>query len=65
MIVIQAILVISGFGCVMWAMVAWMVRANKREQEIMDRRRQEWIANGSDPDEEPNFYTGFGGGSGG
>ena len=58
MTAIQAILVIAGFGGLVWAMVAWMVRANRREQEIMQRRHEEWLANGSNPDEKPNFFSG-------
>jgi hypothetical protein len=49
MIAIQAFLVIAGFGGLVWAMVAWMVRANRREHEIMARRHEEWMANGSNP----------------
>jgi 3-mercaptopyruvate sulfurtransferase SseA len=65
MLAIQIVVAVAGFGALMWAMVAWMIRANRHERELMERRRSEWIANGSDPDDEPNFYTGFGGGSGG
>ena len=64
MIAMQAVLVIAGFGGAMWAMVAWMIRSNRREQEIMDRRRQEWIEGGSHPDEEPKFFSGNSGGTG-
>jgi hypothetical protein len=62
MIAIQAFLVIAGFGGLGWAMVAWMVRANRREHEIMARRHEEWMANGSNPDEKPNFFSGNSGG---
>lgn len=61
----QAVIVIGGFLVLTWAMIAWMSRANRREKEIMERRHHEWIAGGSIPEEQPNFYTGSGGGSGG
>ena len=53
---------IAGFGGLVWVMVAWMVRANRREHEIMARRHEEWMANGSNPDEKPNFFSGNSGG---
>lgn len=58
MIAMQAILVIAGFGGAMWAMVAWMLRTTRREREIMERHWQEWAEGGSNPDEEPKFYSG-------
>lgn len=61
----QAVILVGGALVFIAAMVALMTRANNREHRIMQRRRQEWIANGSIPDEEPNFYTGTGGGGGG
>jgi hypothetical protein len=65
MLLIQMVLVAAGFAGLMWAMIAWMIRANNRERDAIQRRRQEWIANGGHPDEEPNFFTGSGGGPGG
>ena len=62
MIAIQAFLVIAGCGGLVWAMVAWMVRANRREHEIMARRHGNWMANGSNRDEKPNFFSGNSGG---
>jgi hypothetical protein len=61
----QALLVVVGSLALLSAMVALMIRANNREAQIMQRRRDEWIANGSHPDEEPNFYTGSAGSQGG
>lgn len=58
MIETQIFLVGAGFVGLLWAMIAWMIRANRREREYMERRRQEWIADGSRPDEEPKFYSG-------
>jgi hypothetical protein len=62
---VQAVILIGGFAGLMWAMVSWMMRANRREKEIIERRHNEWVARGSDPDEKPNFFSGnLGGGSG-
>jgi hypothetical protein len=61
----HAIIVIGGSFLLMSAMIGWMRRANKREQQLMARRTEEWIANGSPPDEKPNFYTGSAGSGGG
>ena len=52
---------IGGSLAMMSAMIAWMIRANKSEQQLMARRYEEWIAGGSIPDEEPNFFLGNGG----
>jgi hypothetical protein len=35
-----------------------MVRANQSERRYMERRRQEWIAGGRIPEDEPKFYLG-------
>ena len=40
---------------------ALMIRANQSERRYMERRREEWIAGGRIPEEEPNFYSGQGG----
>jgi hypothetical protein len=46
------------------ALSTWMTRANRSERRHMERRRQEWIARGRIPEEEPRFFSGdFGGGS--
>ncbi len=58
---VQAIILIGGSFLLLAVMIAFMVRANESERRIMQRRHQEWIANGSIPEEKPNFYTGHGG----
>jgi len=65
MIAIQIFLIIAGSAGLIWAMVVWMLRASRREKEIMDRRHEEWRANGANPEEKPNFYSGTGCGAGG
>ena len=61
----QAVILIGGSLAMMSAMIACLIRANRREKEIIARRHQEWIAGGSNPDEKPNFFSGnLGGGSG-
>ena len=61
----QAIILVGGSFVLMSAMIAWMRRANKREALTMQRRYDEWVANGSHPDEKPNFFTGSQGSGGG
>lgn len=61
----QTIIVVGGSLLLATPMIALMVRANHSERRHMERRREEWIARGSIPEEEPNFYSGHGGGSGG
>ncbi len=61
----QAVILIGGSLAMLSALIAWMQRANKREQQLMQRRYEEWIANGSIPEEKPNFFMGSSGGSGG
>ena len=58
----QAVIVIGGFLVLMSAMIALMIRVNRREKETIERRYEEWIAGGSDPDEKPNFFSGNAGG---
>ena len=41
-------------------MTAVMIRVNQSELRLMERRREEWIAGGCVPEEEPNFYSGRG-----
>ena len=60
----QAVILIAGSLAMMSAMIAWMSRVTKSEQQLMARRHEEWIAGGSIPDEKPNFHT-CSGGSGG
>lgn len=61
----QAVILVAGSLVLLTAMIALMIRANNRETAIMQRRCDEWIANGSHPDEEPNFFTGSSGSQGG
>jgi hypothetical protein len=65
MTAVQAVLVIGGSFLLLTAMIAAMIRANQSEQRYMRRRRAEWIAGGRIPEDEPNFFSGSGGGSGG
>jgi hypothetical protein len=58
MTAVQAMLLIVGSGALIVAMVGWMARMNARERQMMDRRRQEWLDNGSLHDDEPKFYSG-------
>jgi hypothetical protein len=58
----QAVIVIGGFLVLMSVMVVLMIRINRREREIMERRHEEWIARGSIPEEKPNFFSGNPGG---
>jgi hypothetical protein len=63
MTAIQAVSVVGGSLLLVTAMIALMVRANRSERRYMQRRRAEWIAGGRIPEEEPNFFSGSGGGS--
>lgn len=58
----QIVVVVVGSLALCWAMIAFMVRANRTEQRIIERRRQEWLDGGADPGDEPNFFSGPGGG---
>jgi hypothetical protein len=40
------------------AVVRWMIRANRAEKRVIDRRYQEWLDNGAVPEEKPNFFSG-------
>ena len=60
MTAIQAVIIVGGSLLVMAAMIALMSRANQRECRYMQRRREQWIAGGRIPGEEPNFYSGDG-----
>jgi hypothetical protein len=67
MTAIQAVIVVGGSFLLLTSVIALMIRANQSERRYMERRREQWIAGGRIPEEEPNFYSGFGsdGGSGG
>jgi hypothetical protein len=56
----QAVIVVGGSLLVLTAMIATMIRANQSERRRMEHRREEWVARGSIPEEEPKFYTGSG-----
>jgi signal recognition particle GTPase len=62
MTVVQAVVVIGGSLALMSLMIAGMARANNHERQVIERRHAERIANGSNPDEKPNFFSGSGGG---
>jgi tRNA A37 N6-isopentenylltransferase MiaA len=63
MTAVQAVIVVGGSLLLLTAMIAGMIRANQSERRHIERRREEWIAGGRIPEEEPNFYSGSGGGS--
>jgi tRNA A37 N6-isopentenylltransferase MiaA len=58
MTAVQAVIVVGGSLLLLTAMIAGMIRANQSERRYMERRREEWIAGGRIPEEEPNFYSG-------
>ena len=62
MTAVQVMILLFGFLLLATAMSALMVRFNRSQQAVMQRRREAWIADGADPDKEPQFY---GCGSGG
>jgi hypothetical protein len=62
MTAVQAVIVAGGSLLLMAATITAMVRANQSERRQIERRRAEWIARGTIPEEEPNFYSGSGGG---
>jgi hypothetical protein len=63
MTAVQAVIVVGGSFLFLTPVIALMIRANQSERRHIERRRAEWIAGGRIPEEEPNFYSGFGGGS--
>jgi hypothetical protein len=60
----QAVIVVGGSLLLLTAMIAAMIRATQSQRRHMERRREEWVARGSIPEEEPNFYACSGGSSG-
>jgi hypothetical protein len=54
----QAVLIVIVSLVIIASMTAVMIGVNQSERRIMQRRRQEWIARGSLPEEKPNFYVG-------
>ena len=61
MTAVQEVIVVGGSLLLLTPIIALMIRANQSERRQMERRRAEWIARGSIPEEEPNFYSGPGG----
>jgi hypothetical protein len=57
--------VIVGFGglALVATTIKVMIRMNRSERQIMERRMAEWRAAGSIPGDKPNFYAGQGGSS--
>jgi hypothetical protein len=41
-------------------MIAAMIRLNRSERRLMERRREAWIIEGRVAEDEPNFYSGSG-----
>jgi hypothetical protein len=64
MTAVQAAVVVGGSFLFLTPVIALMTRANQSERRHMERRRAEWVAGGSIPEEEPNFYSGFSGSGG-
>ena len=53
---VEAAIVVIGALMVATAMIAVMVRINQSQRRTMERRREEWIAGGRVPEEEPKFF---------
>jgi hypothetical protein len=56
----QAVLLVGASLVIIAVMIAVLLRVNQSERRLMERRREEWIAGGCIPEEEPNFYSGRG-----
>jgi hypothetical protein len=56
----QAALVAGGSLVLLTMMIAAMIRLNRSERRLMQRRREAWITEGRVPEDEPNFYSGSG-----
>jgi hypothetical protein len=61
MTTVHAVIVLGGSLLILTASTAMMIRANRSERRVIERRTAEWIAGGCVPEEKPNFYTGSGG----
>lgn len=48
------VLVIGGVVLVCVGVVV-MIKMNQSQQRLMERRRQEWVAQGGRPEDEPHF----------
>jgi hypothetical protein len=64
MTAVQLVIVVGVTFLVTAAMVVVANRVIDSERRAMERRREEWVAGGRIPGEEPNFYSGPGGSSG-
>ena len=62
---VHAILLGAGVLTLSWGLVKWMIGVNASERQSIERRRQDWIDGGRIPGDEPNFFSGSGGGSSG
>jgi hypothetical protein len=63
MSVFHAVMLIAGFLVLATVMIKWMSHVNATERRSIERRRQAWIDGGCVPEDEPNFFSGNGGGS--
>jgi hypothetical protein len=63
MSVVHATLLGVGVLTLSWGLVKWMIGVNASERRSIERRRQEWIDGGCILGDEPNFFSGSGGGS--
>lgn len=51
----QTVIVAGSSVVLITAMTAAMIRMNRSQRRTMERRRAEWVAGGSIPEEEPHF----------
>jgi hypothetical protein len=58
MTAVQVVIVVVGSLLFLTLMIKVMNRALQRERRYMERRRAEWIAGGSIPEEEPRLFMG-------
>lgn len=54
--VVQIFALFGGSLLLLTASVVIMYRAVQSQQQTMDRAHQEWVDEGSIPEEKPNFY---------
>lgn len=59
MSVFEWVCVVVGFLVASSAMVTVMVKVNRKERAIMERRRQEWMDAGGSPEDRPHFDLGL------
>jgi len=60
MTAVQVVIVVGVTFLVITAMVVVANRVIESERRTMQRIREEWIARGRIPEEEPKFYSGSG-----